>query len=131
MGAAAELGRNPASKHQVKPQYRDEQADAGRDCQTRLARPNSQARTRTGTLIFPVQLTTCRIGRPYQFDPTLAMCVTVHTYYRVICIMYIIYRISVTLTSDHITALSNLCILYTSSLYCRAITNNSGVSVYY
>ena len=27
--------------------YVDEQADAGRDCRTRLARPNSQARTRT------------------------------------------------------------------------------------
>ena len=48
MDAAAELGRNPVSKHQIQPEYRDEQAGAGRDCQTRLARPNSQARTRTG-----------------------------------------------------------------------------------
>ena len=44
--AAAELGRNPASKHQIQPEYGDEQADAGRDCRTRLARQNSQARTR-------------------------------------------------------------------------------------
>ena len=43
MDAAAELGRNPVSKHQ--PKYGDEQADAERDCRTRLARPNSQART--------------------------------------------------------------------------------------
>ena len=28
---AAELGRNPASKHQIQPEYGDEQADAGRD----------------------------------------------------------------------------------------------------
>ena len=31
MDAAAELGRNPVSKHQTKPEYGDEQADAGRD----------------------------------------------------------------------------------------------------
>ena len=51
MDVAAEIGRNPVSKHQIQPEYRDEQADAGRDCRTRLVRPNSQARTRTG--IFP------------------------------------------------------------------------------
>ena len=49
---AAELGRNPVSKHQIQPEYGDEQADAGRDCRTRLARPNSQARTRTGKYSF-------------------------------------------------------------------------------
>ena len=32
MDAAAELGRNPVSKHQIRPEYGDEQADAGRDC---------------------------------------------------------------------------------------------------
>ena len=48
MGAAAEIGRNPVSKHHIQPEYGDEQADAGRDCRTRLARPNSQARTGTG-----------------------------------------------------------------------------------
>ena len=63
MDAAAELGRNPVRKHQIQPEYGDEQADAGRDCRTRLARPNSQARTRTGKYsIFSVQLTTCRTG---------------------------------------------------------------------
>ena len=46
MDAAAELGRNPVSKHQIQPEYGDEQADAGRDCRTRLARPNSPARTK-------------------------------------------------------------------------------------
>ena len=52
LDAAAELGRNPVSKHQIQPEYGDEQADAGRDCRTRLARPNSQARTRTGKYSF-------------------------------------------------------------------------------
>ena len=31
MDAAAELGRNPVSKHHIEPEYEDEQADAGRD----------------------------------------------------------------------------------------------------
>ena len=31
MDAAAELGRNSVSKHQIQSEYRDEQADAGRD----------------------------------------------------------------------------------------------------
>ena len=52
MDAAAELGRNPVSKHQIQPEYGDEQTDAGRDCRTRLARPNSQARTRIGKYSF-------------------------------------------------------------------------------
>ena len=29
--AAAELGRDPVSQHQIQPEYGDEQADAGRD----------------------------------------------------------------------------------------------------
>ena len=48
MDATAELGRNPVSKHQIQPDYGDEQAGTGRDCRTRLAKPNFQARTRTG-----------------------------------------------------------------------------------
>ena len=47
MDAAAELGKNPVSKHQIQPEYGDEQADAGRDCRNRLARPNYQARPGT------------------------------------------------------------------------------------
>ena len=48
----AEIGRNPVSKHYIQPEYGDEQADAGRDGRTRLARPNSQAGTRTGKFSF-------------------------------------------------------------------------------
>ena len=43
MDAAAELGRNPVSKHHIQPEYGDKQADAGRDGRHRLARPISQA----------------------------------------------------------------------------------------
>ena len=52
LDAAAQLGRNPVSKHQIQPEYGDDQSDAGRDCLTRLARPNSQARTGTGEYYF-------------------------------------------------------------------------------
>ena len=52
LDAAAQLGRNPVSKHQIQPEYGDDQADAGRDCLTRLARPNFQARTGTGEYYF-------------------------------------------------------------------------------
>ena len=31
LDAAAEFGRNPVSKHQIQPEYGDEQTDAGRD----------------------------------------------------------------------------------------------------
>ena len=41
LDAADELGRKPVSKHQIKPEYGDEQTDAGRDYRTRLVRPNS------------------------------------------------------------------------------------------
>ena len=52
MDAAAELGRNPVSKHQIQPECGGQQANTRRDCRTRLARPNSQARTRTGKYSF-------------------------------------------------------------------------------
>ena len=62
---AAEIGRNyGVSKHQIQPEYEDEQAEAGRDCRTRLPRPNSKARTGTGKFsFFPGQVpTSSRIG---------------------------------------------------------------------
>ena len=75
MDAAAELGRNPVSKHQIQPEYGDKQADAARDYRNRLARPNPQARTRTGKYsFFPVQLTTCRIGNLTRLIHTLPIC---------------------------------------------------------
>ena len=81
MDAAAEIGRNPVCKHQVQPEYGDEQADAGRDFRSRLARTNSQARTNVDReiFIFPVQLTTCRIGNLTRLIHTLDICDD-HTY---------------------------------------------------
>ena len=84
MDAAVEIGRNPASKHQIKPECGDEQAEAGRDCRTRPAKRNSQARTGTGKYsfspsYFPVQLTTSSISNPNRLILTLAIC-DGHTY---------------------------------------------------
>ena len=74
MDAAAELGRNPVGKHQIQPEYGDEQADAGRDGCTRLARPNSQARTGTGGYYFPYSADHEQDWQPYPFDPYSAIC---------------------------------------------------------
>ena len=79
MDAAAELGRNPVGKHQIQSEYGDEQADAGRDGCTRLARPNSQARTGTGGYYFPYSADHEQDWQPYPFDPYSAICDD-HTY---------------------------------------------------
>ena len=64
----------------IQPEHGDEQADAGRDCRSHLARPNFQARTETGKIyIFPVQLITSKIGNLTRLILTLAMCDD-HTY---------------------------------------------------
>ena len=73
MDAAAEIGRNPVSKHQIQPEYEDDQADAGRDCQTRLARPNSGANADREILTFRVQLITGRIGNN-DMDSLVIVC---------------------------------------------------------
>ena len=75
MDTATEIGRNPVGQHQIRPKYGHEQADAGRECRIRLARPNPQART---TGIYSFSLTTSRIGNltyyPVVEDPSLAIC---------------------------------------------------------
>ena len=78
MDAAAEIGRDPVSKHQIHPEYGDEQADAERDGRTRLARPNSPYGDK-GIFIFPVQLTTSRIGNLTRLIHTLLYVMTIHT----------------------------------------------------
>ena len=73
-----ELGRNSASKHHIQPEYGDEQADAG----TGLPNPSretksSGANADKGKNIFPVQLTTNKIGNLTRLIHTLAICVTI------------------------------------------------------
>ena len=69
MDAAAEIGRNPVNKDQIQPKYEDEQADAGRDCRTRLAKPDSQARTGIGKYSFPCSAHHEQDWQPYPVDP--------------------------------------------------------------
>ena len=79
MDAAAELGRNPVSKHHIQPEYGDEQADAGRDGRTCLSETKfSGANGDREIFIFPVQLTTSRIGNLTRLTHTLAICVIIH-----------------------------------------------------
>ena len=63
MDTAAELGRNPMSKHQIQPEYGNEQVDAGRKYrnpshETKFSGANGDREI----FISPVQLTSSRIG---------------------------------------------------------------------
>ena len=67
--------KNTSLLQRIQPEYGDEQADAARDCRSRLTRPNSQARTNADReiFLFPVQLTTSRIGNLTRLIHTLAI----------------------------------------------------------
>ena len=66
------------NKYQIQPEYGDEQADAGRDCRTRLARPNFGANGDRGIFIFLVQLITRRIGKLTWLIHALLYVMTIH-----------------------------------------------------
>ena len=79
MNAAAELGTNPVSKHQIQLGYGDEQADAGRDFRTRLAKPNSRHERGQGNIHFSCSADHVQDWQPYPVDPySCYMCD--HTY---------------------------------------------------
>ena len=69
MDAAAELGRNPVSKHQIQPEYGDEQADAGRDCRTRLADQILRHERVQGNIHFSCSADHVQDWQPYPVDP--------------------------------------------------------------
>ena len=64
MDAGAELGRNPVSKHQIQPELRMEMSKLARDGTAEsISRDQILSHARgQGNIIFPVQLTTSRIG---------------------------------------------------------------------
>ena len=84
MDAAAELGRNPVSTRfslsmEMSRLTRDGTAEpVSRDQILRHARGHSGTHGDRGILIFPVQLTTSRIGNLTRLIHTLAICVTIH-----------------------------------------------------
>ena len=73
MDAAAEPGNNPVSKQQVQPEHRDEQADAGLPSPSRETKFSGANEDRE-IFIFPVQLTTSRIGSLTRLILTLVIC---------------------------------------------------------
>ena len=69
MDAAAELGRNSVSKHQIQPEYGDEQANAGRDCRIRLGRQILRRERGQGIINFPCSADHDQDWQPYPVDP--------------------------------------------------------------
>ena len=80
MDAAAELGRNPVSTRFSL------NMEMSRQTRTELLpKPSRETKfsgtnTDRGIFIFPVQLTTSRIGNLTRLIHTLAICVTIQTY---------------------------------------------------
>ena len=72
MHAAAELERNPVSKHQI-------QRGLGLPDPSRETKFSAGANADREILIFPLQLTTSKIGNLTGLIDTLAVCVTIHT----------------------------------------------------
>ena len=70
MDAAAELGRNPVSKHQIQPEYGDEQADARRARHVR----------EQGNIHFPCLADHEQDWQPYPIDPYSGIMCDDHTY---------------------------------------------------
>ena len=67
MDAAAEIGRN-----HIQPEYGGGQADAGRDCRTRLARPKfsgASGHREIGNINFPCSADHEQNWQPYPVDP--------------------------------------------------------------
>ena len=76
MDTAAEFGRDPVSKHQIQPEYGDEQIQ---DCPTPSRETKFSGTTGDREIfIFPVQPITSRISKLTRLIHTLAVCVTIH-----------------------------------------------------
>ena len=70
MDAAAELGRNPVSKHHIQSEYGDEQADAGRETAEPVSRDQILRCARgQGNNNFPRSDDHEQDWQPYLVDP--------------------------------------------------------------
>ena len=73
MDAAAEIGREPGRKHQIQPEYGDEQGDAGRDGQP-VSRDKILRRERgQGNDHLPCSADHLQDWEPYPVDPYSAI----------------------------------------------------------
>ena len=89
MDAAAELGRNPASEHQIQPEYENEQTEAGRDCRTCLARPIFRRERGQRNIPFPCSADHVQNWQPYPVDQySCYICVTIQ--YTVLPFWYVL-----------------------------------------
>ena len=80
--AAAELGRIPVSKHQIQPEC----MEMSRLTRDRTAEPVSRDQILShawgqGNIIFPVQLTTSRMGNLTRLIHTLLYVIAIHIQY--------------------------------------------------
>ena len=82
MDAAAELGRNPVSKHQIQPEYGDEKADAGGTAEP-VSRDQILRHERgQGNINFPCSADHEHDWQPYPVDPYSCLkCDYTHTQY--------------------------------------------------
>ena len=80
MDAAAELGRNPVSNHQIQPECGDEQAAAGRDSAEPVSRDEILRHERgQGNIYFPRSADHEQDWQPHPVDPySCYICVTIH-----------------------------------------------------
>ena len=71
MDAAAEIGRNPVTEHQIQPEYGDEQADAGWDGAAKpVSRDHILRRVRgQENIYFPCSTDHEQDWQPYPVDP--------------------------------------------------------------
>ena len=82
MDAAAELERDPVSKHQIQTEYGDEQADAGREPVSRDQIIRHVVRGRGNIHHFPCSADHEQDWQPYPVDPYSAIICDDHTYIR-------------------------------------------------
>ena len=69
------MERNLFSKHQIQFEYRDEQADAGRDCRTRLGDQILRRERGQGNVHFPCSAGHEQECQPFPVDPYDCYCV--------------------------------------------------------
>ena len=74
MDAAAELGRNPVSKHQIQPEHGDEQADAGRTAESVSRDQILRHAQGQGNIHFLCSADHEQDWQPYPVDPYSAIC---------------------------------------------------------
>ena len=80
MDVAAEIERNPVCQHQIQPEYGDEQAETRDGIVKLVSRDRIVKRKRgQGSVNFPIQLTTGRIGNYLPGWSLFAIC-DCHTY---------------------------------------------------